>query len=88
MEILFVIGFFLMLLFTGVSLLGVIAALVVATALMFFGGLLAIVIKVLPWLVLAVVVVWLYRVFTTPSGEAKLRRLKRKISDLDRRDWR
>ena len=88
MEILFVIGFFLMLLFTGVSLLGIIAALVVATALMFFGGLLAIVIKVLPWLVLAVVAVWLYRAFTTPSGEAKLRRLKRKISDLDRRDWR
>jgi len=87
-EILFVIGFFLMLLFTGVSLLGIIAALVVATALMFFGGLLAIVIKVLPWLVLAVVAVWLYRAFTTPSGEAKLRRLKRKISDLDRRDWR
>jgi phage shock protein G len=87
-EILFVIGFFLMLLFTGVSLLGVIAALVMATALMFFGGLLAIVIKVLPWLVLAVVAVWLYRAFTTPSGEAKLRRLKRKISDLDRRDWR
>jgi phage shock protein G len=87
-EILFVIGFFLMLLFTGVSLLGVIAALVVATALMFFGGLLAIVIKVLPWLVLAVVAVWLYRAFTTPSGEAKMRRLKRKISDLDRRDWR
>ena len=68
MEILFVIGFFLMLLFTGVSLLGVIAALVMATALMFFGGLLAIVIKVLPWLVLAVVAVWLYRAFTTPSG--------------------
>lgn len=88
MEILFVIGFFLMLLFTGVSLLGVIAALVVATALMFLGGLLAIVIKVLPWLVLAVVAVWLYRAFTTPSGEAKMRRLKRKISDLDRRDWR
>ncbi|MBY4839137.1 envelope stress response protein PspG [Pantoea sp. DY-5] len=88
MEILFVIGFFLMLLFTGVSLLGVIAALVVATALMFFGGLLAIVIKVLPWLVMAVVAVWLYRAFTTPTGEAKLRRLKRKISDLDRRDWR
>ena len=88
MEILFVIGFFLMLLFTGVSLLGVIAAMVVATALMFFGGLLAIVIKVLPWLVLAVVAVWLYQAFTTPAGEAKMPRLKRKISDLDRRDWR
>lgn len=88
MEILFVIGFFLMLLFTGISLLGVIAALVVATVLMFLGGLLAIVIKLLPWLVLAVVAVWLYRAFSTPSGEARLRRLKRKISDLDRKGWR
>ncbi len=88
MEILFVIGFFLMLLLTGVSLLGVIAALVVATLLMFLGGLLAIVIKVLPWLIMAVVAVWLYRACTTPSGEAKLQRLKRKISELDRKSWR
>ncbi|WP_343552516.1 envelope stress response protein PspG [Pantoea sp.] len=88
MEILFVLGFFLMLLVTGVSLLGVIAALIVATALMFFGGLLAIVIKLLPWLILALVAAWLYRAFSTPSGEAKLNRLKRKISDLERKGWR
>ncbi|ORM64851.1 envelope stress response protein PspG [Pantoea rodasii] len=88
MEILFVLGFFLMLLLTGVSLLGVIAALIVATVLMFLGGLLAIVIKLLPWLVLAVVAVWLYRAFSTPSGEAKLNRLKRKISKLEKRGWR
>lgn len=88
MEILFVIGFFLMLLLTGVSLLGVIAALIVATVLMFLGGLFALVIKLLPWLVLAVVAAWLYRAFTTPSGEAKLNRLKRKISKLERRGWR
>ena len=50
MEILFVLGFFLMLLVTGVSLLGVLAALVVATAVMFIGGLFALVIKLLPWL--------------------------------------
>jgi phage shock protein G len=87
-EILFVIGFFLMLLLTGVSLLGVIAALVVATVVMFLGGLFALVIKLLPWLVLAVVSVWLYRAFTTPSGEAKLNRLKRKISKLERTGWR
>ncbi|BAN94826.1 phage shock protein G [Plautia stali symbiont] len=66
MEILFVIGFFMMLLLTGVSLLGVIAALVVATVVMFLDGLFALVIKLLPWLVLAVVAVWLYRAFTTP----------------------
>lgn len=88
MEILFVIGFFLMLLLTGVSLLGVIAALIVATGIMFLGGLFALVIKLLPWLVLAVVAVWLYRAFSTPSGEAKLNRLKRKISHLDRNGWR
>ncbi len=88
MEILFVIGFFLMLLLTGVSLLGVIAALIVATVVMFLGGLFALVIKLLPWLVLAVVAVWLYRAFTTPGGEAKLNRLKRKISHLDRNGWR
>lgn len=38
LELLFVIGFFVMLLVTGVSLLGIIAAIVVATALMFVGG--------------------------------------------------
>ena len=88
MEILFVIGFFLMLLLTGVSLLGVIAALIVATVVMFLGGLFALVIKLLPWLVLAVVGVWLYRAFTIPSGEAKLNRLKRKISKLEKTGWR
>lgn len=88
MEILFVIGFFLMLLLTGVSLLGIIAALIVATVVMFLGGLFAIVIKLLPWLVLAVVAVWLYRAFTTPRGELKLRRLKRKFSNLDKNGWR
>ena len=88
MEILFVIGFFLMLLLTGVSLLGVIAALIVATVLMFLGGLFALVIKLLPWLVLAVVAVWLYRAFTTPDGEIKMQRLKRKISKLEKNGWR
>nr|WP_310616187.1 envelope stress response protein PspG [Pantoea cypripedii] len=88
MEILFVIGFFLMLLLTGVSLLGVIAALIVATVLMFLGGLFALVIKLLPWLVLAVVAVWLYRAFTTPDGEIKMQRLKRKISKLEKNSWR
>lgn len=52
LELLFVIGFFVMLLVTGVSLLGIIAAIVVATALMFVGGLFALMIKLLPWLLL------------------------------------
>ena len=48
LELLFVIGFFVMLLVTGVSFLGVIAALAVATAFMFLGGMLALMIKLLP----------------------------------------
>lgn len=70
LELLFVIGFFVMLLVTGVSLLGIIAAIVVATALMFVGGLFALMIKLLPWLLLAVVVVWVIRALKTPDVNA------------------
>ncbi|HHY0808411.1 TPA: envelope stress response protein PspG [Klebsiella pneumoniae] len=70
LELLFVIGFFVMLLVTGVSLLGIIAAIVVATALMFVGGLFALMIKLLPWLLLAVAVVWIIRALKSPSGNA------------------
>ena len=70
LELLFVSGFFVMLLVTGVSLLGIIAAIVVATALMFVGGLFALMIKLLPWLLLAVVVVWIIRALKSPNGNA------------------
>ncbi len=70
LELLFVIGFFVMLLVTGVSLLGIIAAIVVATALMFVGGLFALMVKLLPWLLLAVVVVWIIRALKSPNGNA------------------
>ncbi len=69
LELLFVIGFFVMLLVTGVSLLGIIAAIVVATALMFVGGLFALMIKLLPWLLLAVAVVWIIRALRNPRTE-------------------
>ncbi len=67
LEILFIIGFFVVLLMTGVSLLGIIAALFVATMLMFVGGLFALVIKLLPWLLLAVAIVWVVRLIKTPK---------------------
>lgn len=67
MEILFVLGFFVMLMLTGVSLVGVIAALIMATALMVVGGLFAMVIKLLPWLLLAVAVAWIYRAVQKPK---------------------
>lgn len=67
LELLFVIGFFVMLMVTGVSLLGIIAALIVATAFMFLGGMLALMIKLLPWLLLAVAVVWVIRAIKAPK---------------------
>lgn len=76
MDILFVIGFFLTLLLTGISLLGALAALVVATLLMLVGGLFVMVLKVLPWLLLAVVAVWVYRIWINPTGGVTVRRAK------------
>ncbi|RXW27473.1 envelope stress response protein PspG [Enterobacter ludwigii] len=67
LELLFVIGFFVMLLATGVSLPGILAAIVVATVVMFIGGLFALTIKLLPWLLLAIVVVWVIRAIKTPK---------------------
>lgn len=61
MELLFVLWFFVMLLVTGVSVIGVLAALLVATVLMAFSGFLLLVVKVLPWLLLAVAVAWIYQ---------------------------
>lgn len=85
MEILFVLGFFLMLMLTGISLLGVIAALIVATLVMFVGGLFAIVIKLLPWLVLAVIAVWLYRALFRSDASHSRSRVPRKIKGLYRK---
>lgn len=67
LELLFVIGFFIVLLVTGVSLLGILAALVVATVVMFLGGLFALTLKLLPWLLLAVAVVWVVRAVKAPK---------------------
>ena len=53
----------------GLSMLLVlcIAALIVATAFMFLGGMLALMIKLLPWLLLAVAVVWVIRAIKAPK---------------------
>ncbi|EJB8473432.1 envelope stress response protein PspG [Citrobacter freundii] len=67
LELLFVIGFFVMLMVTGVSLLGILAALMVATAVMFLGGMFALMIKLLPWLLLAVAVVWVIKAIKAPK---------------------
>ncbi|CAI1020622.1 Phage shock protein G [Serratia quinivorans] len=67
LELFFLVGFVVMLMVTGISLLGVFAAIVVAAAFMLLGGLFAMVIKLLPWLILAVVAVWIYRSMQKPQ---------------------
>ncbi|GJL44001.1 TPA: envelope stress response protein PspG [Citrobacter farmeri] len=67
LELLFVLAFFIMLMVTGVSLLGILAALVVAAFVMFLGGMFALMIKLLPWLLLAVAVVWVIKAVKSPK---------------------
>lgn len=66
LEIFFLIGFVLMLMLTGVSLLGVLAALFAAALFMLVGGIFAVALKLLPWLILAVIGVWLWRSMQKP----------------------
>ncbi|QMI06809.1 envelope stress response protein PspG [Citrobacter sp. RHB25-C09] len=67
LELLFILGFFFMLMVTGVSLLGILAALFVATVVMFLGGMLALMFKLLPWLLLVVAVVWVIKAIKAPK---------------------
>ncbi|MGL4985263.1 MAG: envelope stress response protein PspG, partial [Plesiomonas sp.] len=57
-------GFFAVLLMTGLSLLGAIAALIAGFVVMLLAGMLAVAFKVLPWLIVAVIVVWFIRTKT------------------------
>ena len=66
LEIFFVIGFFMVLMVTGISLLGILAALLVAAVFMMLGGLFVMMIKLLPWLILSVVVAWIWRSMQKP----------------------
>ncbi|MGL9736389.1 MAG: envelope stress response protein PspG [Symbiopectobacterium sp.] len=59
LEFLFVVGFFVMLMATGILLIGVLGALVIAAVVMLVGRLIVTAIKVLPWLLLAVAIAWL-----------------------------
>ncbi|WP_255456975.1 envelope stress response protein PspG [Pantoea sp. Aalb] len=60
---LFIIGFLLTLMATGISLLGIIVALIAATTLMLFGALLVFIIKLLPWLIIIIIIVWVYNYY-------------------------
>ncbi len=71
-ELFFVLGFFAVLLMTGLSLLGAIAALIAGFVVMLLAGMLAVAFKVLPWLIVAVIVVWFIRT-KTDYGRRHLR---------------
>ncbi|MFT4464152.1 MAG: envelope stress response protein PspG [Sodalis sp. (in: enterobacteria)] len=64
LEIFFVIGFFLMLLLTDISVLGV---LVVGSLAMLFAGLFVTAVKLLPWLLVALAAAWLWRAINKPT---------------------
>ncbi|MDO6708795.1 MULTISPECIES: envelope stress response protein PspG [unclassified Photobacterium] len=60
-EILFLLVFAGVLIMTGVSVLGMVIAMAAGFAVMAFAGLIGVVIKLLPWIILIAIGVWLYR---------------------------
>ncbi|MGF1757448.1 envelope stress response protein PspG [Photobacterium sagamiensis] len=60
-EFLFLIVFAVVLVFTGISMLGVVLAVMAGFAIMAVAGMIGVVIKLLPWIILIAVVVWFYR---------------------------
>ncbi|WP_318454841.1 envelope stress response protein PspG [Photobacterium leiognathi] len=60
-EFLFLLTFALVLVFTGVSIIGMMIAVAAGFAIMAVVGMLGLVIKLLPWILLLAVVIWLVR---------------------------
>ncbi|MDD1793808.1 envelope stress response protein PspG [Enterovibrio sp. ZSDZ42] len=60
-EFLFLVGFTIALLATGISFIGVIAAMVVGFVVMALAGMIGLVFKMLPWILLIAVVIWLLK---------------------------
>lgn len=61
MELLFLLAFAVVLLMTGVSILGMVFAILAGFLVMALVGMLEVMFNLLPWLILIAVVVWLYR---------------------------
>ncbi|EAR53882.1 hypothetical protein SKA34_16028 [Photobacterium sp. SKA34] len=60
-EFLFLLTFALVLVFTGVSIIGMMIAVAAGFAIMAVVGMLGLVIKLLPWIVLIAIAIWLVR---------------------------
>ncbi|MEC6815871.1 envelope stress response protein PspG [Photobacterium toruni] len=60
-EFLFLVAFTLVLIFTGVSLIGVLIAVAAGFAVMAVVGMLGLVFKLLPWIILIALGIWFFR---------------------------
>ncbi|MEI8608220.1 envelope stress response protein PspG [Enterovibrio sp. Hal110] len=60
-EFLFLVGFAVALLATGLSFIGIIAAVAVGFIVMALAGMIGLMFKMLPWIILIAVVVWLLK---------------------------
>lgn len=60
-EILFLVAFTLVLFVTGINVLGFIAAMVVGFVVMALAGMIGLVLKMLPWIILIAAVIWLIK---------------------------
>lgn len=67
LELLSVIEFSTMLMITSVSLLDILVVLAVVIAVIFLGGLFALMVKLSPWLLLVVAVVWVIKTIEAPK---------------------
>ncbi|UJF19552.1 envelope stress response protein PspG [Vibrio sp. SS-MA-C1-2] len=59
-ELLFLIGFAMILVMTGVSVVGIIVAMIVGFIIMAIAGMVGLIFKLLPWILLICVAVWFY----------------------------
>lgn len=60
-EFLFLLAFTLVLFVTGISFVGIIAAMLVGFAVMAFAGMMGMLFKMLPWIILIAIVIWVFR---------------------------
>ncbi|GAD29638.1 phage shock protein G [Photobacterium leiognathi lrivu.4.1] len=76
-EFLFLLTFALVLVFTGVSIIGMMIAVAAGFAIMAVVGMLGLVIKLLPWILLIAVVIWLVRDNEVQNYKERLSRSRR-----------
>ena len=82
-ELLFVAAFAFVLVFTGVSIAGVCLAVAVGFVVMALAGMVGMVLKLLPWLLLIAIVVWAYRRNQGGTCQRRFSR-QRRFRDSDR----